>query len=313
MLSKISPLFANAALAVVAVAAGGALRAESSEYPLALNLPTVDRMQFWDIGAVFTHRFNQPVKANGKNLYGLDGYAYAGIGFIFGIKPVKGLNVLLYRTADNKTFTFGFQQQILDFERFRMAIRAERFDETIDKSLFQPDGLTPTGRVGVFGGTFQLPMEVFITDDIIFSLVPAYITRTTTTNTTLATLNSATNPPSALPNASPNTSGVFNVGLGIRANITDKFGVIGEYYLRPSKFSKAVKVIPGGTPTGPSLESYQNGFAFGVTYKTFKHRFSLMGTNVNGTTGNQVLSGDYFGGPRPSSQWAIGFNVARVF
>ena len=89
-----------------------------------------------------------------------------------------------------------------------------------------------------------------------------------------------------------------------------QFLTFGEF---GSKFAKAVKVIPGGTPTGPSLEPYQNGFAFGVTYKTFKHRFSLMGTNVSGTLANQVLSGDYYGGPRVSSQWAIGFNVTRVF
>jgi len=307
MSSKKAPLLA------LALAAGGALFAESSEYPLALNLPTVDRMQFWDMGLAFTHRFNQPVKDNGKNLFGLDGYAYAGFGFAFGIKPVKGLNVLLYRTADNKTFTLGFQQQILDGERFRMAFRAERFDEVVDKNLFPADGLTPTGRVGISGGVFQLPLEWYITDDIIFTAVPAYITRSTTSNTTLSTLDGSTNPPSAIPDASPNTSGVFNVGLSLRANITEKFGVIGEFYPRPSKFSKAVKVIPGGTTTGPSLEPYRSGFAFGLTYKTFKHRFSLLGTNVSGTTANQVLSGDYYGGPHPSSQWAIGFNVTRVF
>lgn len=310
MVTKKAPLLANA---LVAIVFGGALQAESSEYPLTLNLPTVDRMQYWDIGMAFTHRFNQPVKDNGKNLYGIDGYAYAGVGFCFGFKPIKGLNLLVSRTADNKTFTLGFQQQLYNGERFRMALRAERFDEVVDKNLFPPDGLTPTGKVGISGGAFQLPMEVYITDDIIFTVVPAFITRTTTTDTTLSTLDSSTNPPSALPETSPNTSGVFNVGMSLRINITEKFGVVGEFYPRPSKFAKAVKVIPGGTTTGPSLETYQNGFAFGVTYKTFKHRFSLLGTNVNGTTANQVLSGDYYGGPRISSQWAIGFNITRVF
>ena len=57
----------------------------------------------------------------------------------------------------------------------------------------------------------------------------------------------------------------------------------------------------------------QNGFAAGVSYRTFKHKFTLMGTNTTGTTANQVLSGDYGGGPRPTSQWSIGFNVIRVF
>jgi hypothetical protein len=306
MVSKTAPLLA------LAVVAGGALHAESSEYPLALNLPTVDKMVYWDIGAVFTHRFNQPVKDNGKNVYGLDGYTYAGLGFTFGIKPIKGLNVIVYRTADNKTFTLGFQQQILDHERIRMAFRAERFDEVVDKNLFPPDGVTPTGKVGISGEAFQLPTEIYITDDIIFTLDPAFITRTTTSNTVLHTLND-TNPPTATPGTKENTGGVFNIGAGLRVNFTEKFGAIVEYYPRPSKFAKAAKVIPGGTATGDLIESYKNGFAFGVTYKTFKHRFSLMGTNVNGTTANQVLSGDYYGGPRASSQWSIGFNVTRVF
>lgn len=289
MSKKTAPLLACALLA------GGALRAESSDFPLAINLPTAGRMQYWDIGLAFTHRFVTPVKDHGKDVYGLDGYTYPGLGFAFGIKPVKGLNILIYRTADNKTFTFGFQQQILDRDLIRMAFRAERFDEVV------PQTTTPFGRVGITGGTFQLPTEFFIGDSVVFSLVPTYITRTTTTDTILPV------PPGATPNTTPNKSGVFNVGVGIRGEITEKFSLVAEYYPRPSKFKNAA---PGGLTDGTT---YQNGFAAGVSYRTFKHKFTLMGTNTTGTTGNQVLSGDYGGGPRPSSQWSIGFNVIRVF
>lgn len=278
-----------------ALLAGGALQAEASDYPLAINLPTAERMQYWDIGLAFTHRFVTPVKDHGKDVYGLDGYTYAGLGFTFGIKPVPGLNAFIYRTADNKTFTFGLQQQVLNLDRVRLAVRAERFDEVVKSTL------TPIGKVGVVGAVFQVPTEIFLTDDIIFSVVPAYITKTTTTDTILAV------PPGATPNTTPNTGGVFNVGLGLRIGFTEKFSFMGEYYPRPSRFSKAA---PGGITDGTT---YQQGFAAGVSYKTFKHRFTLIGTNVPGTTPNQVLSGDYGGGPRPSSQWSIGFNVVRVF
>lgn len=278
-----------------ALGAACTLHAESSDYPLAINLPTAERMQFWDIGLAFTHRFVTPVKDHGKDVYGLDGYAYAGLGFAFGIKPVPGLNAFIYRTADNKTFTFGLQQQVLDLDRIRMAVRAERFDEVV------PATTTPIGRVGVAGGVFQLPTEIFLTDDIIVSVVPTYITKTTTTDTILAV------PPGAAPNTSPNTGGVFNVGLGLRIGFTEKFSFMGEYYPRPSKFSNAA---PGVVTDG---STYRPGFAAGVSYRTFKHRFTLIGTNVPGTTANQVLSGDYGGGPRSSSQWSIGFNVVRVF
>jgi hypothetical protein len=82
---------------------------------------------------------------------------------------------------------------------------------------------------------------------------------------------------------------------------------VGEYYPRPSKLAKAA---PGGITDGTT---YQNGYAAGFSYKTFKHRFSVFGTNASGTTDNQVLSGDYGGGPRHSSQWSLGFNVTRIF
>ena len=289
MTRKTAPLLACALLA------GGALRAESSEYPLVVNLPSAERMQYWDIGVVFTHRFIQPVKDHGKDVYGLDGFTYAGLGFTFGIKPIPGLNAFIYRTSDNKTFTFGLQEQVLNGERVRMAVRAERFDEVVKETI------TPLGKVGISGLSVQLPTEIFITDDIIFSVVPTYITKTTTTDTILPV------PPGQTPNTTPNKGGVFNVGLGLRIGFTEKFSFVGEYYPRPSKFSKAA---PGGITDGTT---YQNGFAAGLSYKTFKHRFSVFGSNASGTTTNQVMSGDYGGGPRPSAQWAIGFNVARVF
>ncbi|HEX9081828.1 MAG TPA: DUF5777 family beta-barrel protein [Holophagaceae bacterium] len=282
-------------LLACAALAGGALRGESSDYPLVLNLPTAERMQYWDIGLAFTHRFVTPVKDHGKDVYGLDGYAYPGLGFAFGIKPVKGLNVLIYRTADNKTFTLGLQQQVLDLDLIRLAVRAERFDEVV------PQATTPFGRVGVVGGVVQIPTEIFLTDNIILSVVPTYITRTTTTDTLLPV------PPGATPNTTPNTSGVFNVGLGLRGYLSGKVSVAAEFYPRPSKFSKAA---PGGITDGTT---YQNGFAAGVTFHTLKHKFTLMGTNVVGTTANQVLSGDYGGGPRPARQWSFAFNVVRVF
>ena len=289
MSRKTAPLLACALLA------GGHLRAESSEFPLVINLPSAERMQYWDLGVVFTHRFIQPVKDHGKDAYGLDGFTYAGVGFTFGIKPIKGLNLFIYRTADNKTFNAGFQQQVWNGDYVRMAVRAERFDEVVK------EGVTPFGRVGVSGFTAQIPTEIFIGDDLILSLVPTFVSKTTTSDTILPV------PPGVTPNTKVNQGGVFNVGLGLRYGFTDKFSVMAEYYPRPSKFAKAA---PGGITDG---STYQNGFAAGFSYKTFKHRFTLAGTNASGTTANQVMSGDYGGGPRLTSQWAIAFNVARVF
>jgi hypothetical protein len=262
MFPKIAPLLACVLLT------GGILKAEESEIPLAINLPTVDRMQYWDIGLVFTHRFFTPVKGNGKELYGLDGMTYAGFGFDFGIKTIPGLNFEIYRTADNKTFTVALQQQLVNKDRIRMAARVERFDEVVTQVI------KPAGTVGISGMVLQLPTEIFLTDDFVLSVVPTYLSRTTTQEKSL-----------------------FNYGVGLHYDFTSKFRFVAEYYPRPSKIAK----------------TFQTGFAAGISYKTFKHRFTLVGTNSTGTTAHQVLSGDYGGGPKAHGDWSIGFNVARVF
>ena len=258
-------------LLALLLAVGPRLHAQSSDYPLAINLPTSEQMQFWDIGLGFTHRFVAPAKDHGKDAYGLDGMAYAGIGFALGIKPIKGLNVLLYRTADNKTFTFGLQQQLLDRDWLRLSVRLERFDEVI------PAVQTPLGDVGITGTAFQAPAEFFLGDHFILTVVPTYLSRTTTQD-----------------------QGVFTVGAGLRVLFGEKWALLGEFYPTPSKVKQP----------GVSLNA---GFAAGVSYKTFKHRFTAVMTNATGTTANQVLSGDFGGGPRPSAEWSFGFNVARVF
>jgi hypothetical protein len=253
---------------------GSMLEAESSDYPLALNLPTAQRMQYWDLSVAFTHRFEEETQGHSKDLYGLDGFAYPAFGFDLGIKPVPGLNVLVYRTADNKTLTIGLQQQVLNDDYVRMGVRVERFDETVKRTT------SALGTVGISGATVQVPAEIFLGSDFIFSLVPTYLSRTTTQE-----------------------NGVFNVGLGLHAGITENFSFTGEYYPRPSKIDS----------------SYKPGWAAGFTYKTNKHRFTLMATNTIGTTANQVLGGDYRGGPgtygaeQASGKWSIGFNIIRVF
>jgi hypothetical protein len=254
--------------AALLLTACGLLRAEVSEFPLGLNLPTPDRMQFWDIGVAFTHRFDTPASGHGKDLYGLDGYAYPGFGFAFGIKPVKGLNVLAYRTADNKTLPLGLQQQVINGAVVRMSVRAERFDETVQKAV------TPIGTVGISGTSIQVPTEFTLGDLAALTLVPTWLSRTTTQE-----------------------KSVFTAGAALRVELTDKFGLMGEYYPRPSKVAN----------------TFKPGYTVGITYKTFKHRFTLLGTSVVGTTANQVLSGDFGGGARSTGQWSLGFNVTRTF
>ncbi|MDE3246014.1 MAG: hypothetical protein KGN80_08000, partial [Acidobacteriota bacterium] len=59
----------------------------------------------------------------------------------------------------------------------------------------------------------------------------------------------------------------------------------------------------------------ENGWALGYVFKTKGHRFTLLATNANGTTANQVLGGDYGAQPGPSrsGEWGLGFNLVRIF
>jgi hypothetical protein len=238
------------------------------EYPLALNLPTADNLKAWDIGMIFTHRFVAPVKDHGKDVYGLDGMAYPGLGVTIGIKPIKGLNGQIYRTSDNKTLTFALQQQLWNHPRFRLAARLERFDETVERRV------TSLGTIGITGMAMQVPAELFITKDFVVSLVPTYLSRTTTQD-----------------------KSVFTAGAGVRFSFLETWSLLAEYYPRPSKIAS----------------SNPSAFAAGVSYKTYKHTFTLLGTNAPGTTAHQALSGDYGGGPRESNQWSLGFNITRLF
>ncbi len=258
------------------------LAAQGSEVPLAFNLPTAGHLEGWDVGVAFTHRFVQAVKGSGKDAYGLDGYAYAGLGLTFGVAPIKGLNVFITRTADNKTFTLGFQQRLIRTYSLGWALRVERFDEVVRRQDF------PRGEVGLVGGTLSLPLDLNW-GPVTATFVPAYVTTTATRH-----FDFDSDPWGRRPSA---RGGRFNAGVALRAELSTEFLLVGEYVAKPS-----------GLP-----EAYHAGYSLGLTYRTRGHRFTLAGTTQTGTTPNQIFSGDHDGGPRPGSQWALGFNVVRQF
>jgi hypothetical protein len=245
-----------------------ALQAQDSDLPLALNLPTADHLQGWQPAIRFTHRFSEPARDHSKDLYGLDGGNFAGLGLDLGIGAVPGLNAQVYRTSDGKTVVLALQEQLVNAPHIRMAARGERFDETVQRTTFT------FGTVGLTGAAFQLPTEVLV-GPLTLSLVPTWLSRTTTQDRAL-----------------------FTMGAGLRWHILDRQSVLAEFYPRPIRLEAA---------------TYNQGFALGYRFETKGHRFTLLATNVQGTTAHQVLGGDYDGGPRPSGQWALGFNLVRVF
>lgn len=244
------------------------LLGQDSELPLGLNLPTADHLEGWQPAIRFTHRFAEAARGHSKDFYGLDGGNFAGLGFDLGIAAVPGLNAQVYRTSDGKTVILALQEQLLARPHLRMALRGERFDETIQRATYA------FGTVGITGATLQLPTE-FLAGPVTFSLVPTWLSRTTTRDRAL-----------------------FTAGAGLRWRILDGQSLLAEYYPRPARLDAA---------------AFEQGFALGYRFQTKGHRFTLLATNVQGTTAHQVLGGDYAGGPRAPGQWALGFNLVRVF
>lgn len=259
--------------------AAGLAAQEASDLPLGVNLPTAQVLEKGDLGVRFTHRFAERARSNGTNAYGLDGYAFAGVGLDFSFKGLKGWNLQAYRTADQRTFTVAVQKQVFAGESLRVAARLERYDEVVR------DNPSTLGlREGKVGTTLLVPLEA-LAGAFTFALVPAYLNR------------SATQP-----------DPVLTAAAALRWDLGDHHRLHGEYYPRPGRLSDT------RVASGSASRALEPGWALGYTYRTRGHRFTAVATNVMGTTAHQVLSGDANGvGPARSGDWVLGFNVVRIF
>lgn len=250
---------------------------QASEVPWGLNLPTAQGLEQGDLALRFTHRFTDRAKGNSKEAYGLDGFAYAAFGFEKNFASWPGLTAQVYRTADQKTVTLALHQKLVIDPGFQVALRIERFDETVKENP-----VTVGYQEGKLGTAVQLPMEWRASESLLFTAVPTWLSRSHLKRESLTT-----------------------VGLAGRWDLTLEQSFTVEYYPRPSKL-KDVRV-------GSDNQPLEAGWAMGYTFRTRGHRFTVLGTNVPGTTAHQVLAGDYNGqGPR-RSDWAFGFNIARMF
>lgn len=181
------------------------LGAQDADVPLALNLPTTDALGAWQPAIRFTHRFLESARNHAKDWYGWDGGNYAGVGLDLGIGGVKGLNAQIYRTADGKTLLFGLQQQLWKTPGFGVSVRAERFDETVQRATYS------FGTVGISGAAVQVPVEAKA-GAVTFSVVPTWLSRSSTQE-----------------------GGFVTGGAGLRWRIADHHALLAEYYPRPSR------------------------------------------------------------------------------
>ncbi len=270
------PLLPSLALAFASTLAF----AQQSEVPLWLNLTTAQGLVGGGFSYRFTHRFQEQARNNSKDAFGLDGYSFSGLGVDISLPSTPGTNFQVYRTPDNKTVTLALHQVLISQPDFHLAMRIERYDETIKDQAF-----TPNTREGIVGTAVQLPLS-WSGGGITLLAVPTYLSSTSTQR-----------------------KGVTTAGFGIRWDMAERHSLIGEYYPRPSKI-KDLQVAVDATTNREVV----NGWALGYVFKTKGHRFTLLATNVRGTTANQVLGGDYAGiGPNRSGDWGLGFNLVRNF
>jgi len=237
-------------LALLCLLSARVLAAQDSEVPQALNLPTTDRLQNWDMAVRFTHRFLEPARGASKDLYGLDGGNVAGLGMDFGIKAVPGLNAQFYRTSDGKTLVLALQQQVLRGETFRFSLRAERFDEGVKQVKL------PLGTVGIAGASLQAPAELRL-GKLTVLVVPTWLSRTTLFD-----------------------KGLLNVGGGLRWQFSPKHGVLAEYYPRPSRLDPAT--YQAGSALGYRFQTRGHRFTVLATSATGTTAHQVLGGDYGG-------------------------------
>lgn len=251
--------------------------AQASDLPVAINLPLAQGLEAGSFGLRITHRWIQPVRGGSKDAYGLDEHAHVGVGFDSHVPGVEGLNVQLFRSSDAKTVTLALQQRLWQGPAIKAALRVERFDQTVKDNPYT------TLEEGILGAVVQAPVEWQASERLLIFAVPTWISRS----------NWKREP-------------VLTVGLGARWDLNPSHGFAVEFYPRP----QAVADLR----VGLDQARLEPGWAVAYVHRTRGHRFTILGTNVPATTAHQVLSGDWGGtGPRPSGQWSLGFNLARLF
>ena len=185
------------------------LASQDADVPLALNLPTTESLGAWQPAIRFTHRFLESARNHAKDWYGWDGGNYAGVGLDLGIGGVPGLNAQVYRTADGKTLVLGLQQQLVTNPLLGVSVRAERFDETVQRATYS------FGTVGISGAAVQVPVELK-GGAFTFSVVPTWLSRSSTKE-----------------------GGFITGGVGVRWTIAEHHALLAEYYPRPSRLDGA--------------------------------------------------------------------------
>ena len=246
------------------------------------NIPTDTLLQKKGIGFDFTHRFSGPIEESTANdVYGLDTFAYTGIGLYYGI--TNNLEAHAFRSSLTDASEFGLKYQVFK--------EARRFGQGA------PFGLTLSG--GFQNDNIQNSIDFYvqpiITKVVIPSWLKIYVTPTWSDKSgTLGMANSLS--ASFFSFVDPKgrgykrSSGTFALPLGAALQIVpNKLSLFGEY-----------------TPVISGYKEVKNGWAFGlqILSRLETHVWTLGISNVPYSTFGQFVVGG------PSNNLHLGFNIS---
>lgn len=249
------------------------------------NIPTDNVLPKKGFGYDFTHRFAVPIaKDTSNDVYGLDGFAYTGIGLYYGVTDM--LEAHAFRSSLTDASEIGAKYQLFK--------EAKHFGDGA------PFGLTLSS--GLQNDNIQDSIDFYVQPIISKVIIPnwmkVYVAPTwSDKSATLGMANSLS--ASFYPFLDPKgrdykrSSGTFALPIGAALQIVpNKLSLFGEY-----------------TPVLSGYREVKNGWAFGlqILSRLETHVFTLGISNVPYTTFGQFVVGG------PSNDWHLGFNItARI-
>lgn len=248
------------------------------------NIPSDNVLPRGSIGFDFTHRFSSPISEKTANdVYGLDSFAYTGIGLYYGI--TNHLEAHAFRSNLTDASEFGLKYQLFK--------EAKKFGDGA------PFGLTLSG--GFQNDDIQNSIDFYVqpifTKVIIpgwakVYLAPTWADKSSTigmSNSLSASFFTFLDPKKR----QPSKEGTFGLPIGLALQIIpNKLSLFGEY-----------------TPVLGGYKEVKDGWAFGlqILSRLETHVWTIGISNVPYSTFGQFVTGG------PSNDWHLGFNLtARI-
>jgi hypothetical protein len=259
-----------------------------------INLPTTLRLPRHKSSFRMAHRFtrtlnNQSFADLAGNLFGLDGGAFIGLEYRFGL--MRGLQAGIYRTSDKTIQFFG------QYDAVRQSPTVP-FTLNLVASI---EGLNNFHRGNVvededneYATALGLLLSRIVGNRAAFYLQPSYIIHANTYSTRgcLEHIEHGHDVPGCRDATTVGVeSNTLLVGLSSRIRLTPRVYVVGSWTPRASGFRPGV-----------SLQT------FGIEKRLGGHTFQLNVSNSLGTTMAQMARGASSG-----RDWFLGFNISRKF